>query len=298
MRQIDRWAAGALALGAAFLATGASAQPGGIKVGTLNCHIDGGWGYILGSSKEMRCRYQGVGGPDAYVGRITKVGVDIGYTRGATMVWAVVAPAGDIGPGALAGEYIGGTASATVGGGIGANGLVGGLHRSFALQPLSLEGNTGYIDVAAGLGVMHLAEIAPPPPPPMAPPPPPPVAMAPPPQHFLVFFDFDRSSLTPEAREVVARAVEIAQQTGMVRVKITGHTDTVGSNAYNMRLSMRRAESVKAEMVHDGLSPLQISMEGEGFHDLLVPTGPGVREPQNRRAVIDLGNAAVSENDW
>jgi len=297
MRQFDRWAAGALALGAAFLATGANAQPGGIKVGTLNCHIDGGWGYILGSSKEMRCRYQGVGGPDEYVGRMTKVGVDIGYTRGATMVWAVVAPTGDIGRGALSGEYIGGTASATVGGGIGANGLVGGLHRSFALQPLSLEGNTGYIDVAAGLGVLHLAEVAPPPPAYAPPPPPPPVAVAPPPQHFVVFFDFDRYNLTPEAREVVDHAVQIAQRSGSVRIKITGHTDTVGSDSYNMRLSVRRAQSVRNEMVQDGLSPLQISIQGEGFHDPLVATGPGVREPQNRRAVIDLGNAIVSEND-
>jgi outer membrane protein OmpA-like peptidoglycan-associated protein len=296
MRQIDRWAAGALALGAALLSTGAYAE-GGIKVGTLNCHVNGGWGYILGSSKRMECRYQGVGGTDEYEGRITKVGVDIGYTRGATLVWAVIAPTGNIGRGSLAGDYVGGTASATVGGGVGANGLVGGLAHSFTLQPLSLEGNTGYIDVAAGLGVMHLSEVAPPPPP-AAPPPPPPIAMAPPPQHFLVFFDFDRSSLTPEAREVVHRAVEIAQETGMVRVKITGHTDTVGSDRYNMGLSMRRAESVKDEMVHDGLSPTQIAIEGKGFHDPLVPTGPGIREPQNRRAVIDLGNAVVSENDW
>ena len=296
MRQFDRWAAGALALGAAFLATGANADPGGIKVGTLNCHVDSGWGYILGSSKRMECRYQGVGGPDNYVGRITKVGVDIGYTRGATLLWAVVAPTGDVGHGALAGDYVGGTASATVGGGIGANGLVGGLAHSFTLQPLSFEGNTGYIDVAAGLGVMHLAEVAPPPPP--LPPPPPPVAAAPPPvTHYMVFFDFNRSSLTPEAREVVKTAVETAQQTGMVRIKITGHTDTVGSEGYNDRLSVRRAESVRSEMVADGLSPTQISVEGKGFHDPLVSTGPGVREPQNRRAVIDLGNAVVSEND-
>jgi outer membrane protein OmpA-like peptidoglycan-associated protein len=297
MRQIERWAAGALALGAAFLASGANADPGGIKVGTLTCHVNSGWGYVLGSSKRMECRYQGVGGPDQYVGRMTKVGMDIGYTRGATMVWAVVAPAGDVGRGALAGDYVGGTASATAGIGIGANGLVGGLRRSFTLQPLSFEGNTGYIDASAGLGVMHLAEVAPPPPPAPMPPPPPPMAAAPPPPtHFAVFFDFNRATLTDEAREVVKNAVNVAQQTGMVRIKITGHTDTVGSEGYNDRLSVRRAESVKAEMVADGLSPMQISVEGKGFRDPLVSTGPGVREPQNRRAVIDLGNATVSEN--
>jgi outer membrane protein OmpA-like peptidoglycan-associated protein len=297
MRQFDRWAAGALALGAAFLATAANAEPG-IKVGTLNCHVFSGWGYILGSSKRMECRYQGVGGPDAYEGRITKLGMDIGYTRGATLLWAVIAPTGNIGRGALAGDYVGGTASATAGIGIGANGLVGGLRRSFALQPLSFEGNTGYINVSAGIGVMHLAEIAQPLPPPPPPPPAPVAALPPPPSHFMVFFDFDRSSLTPEAREVVRNAVQAAQQTGMVRIKITGHTDTVGSEGYNQRLSVRRAESVKQEMMADGLSPTQISIEGKGFHDPLVATGPGVREPQNRRAVIDLGNAVVSQNEW
>ena len=102
--------------------------------------------------------------------------------------------------------------------------------------------------------------------------------------------------LTDEARQIVQTAVNIAKQTGMVRVKVTGNTDTVGSNSYNMRLSVERAESVKLEMVHDGLQPDEIAIEGKGFHDLLVPTGPGVREPQNRRAVIDLGNPIVSEN--
>lgn len=293
MRHFDRWAAGALALGAALFATTAANAQGGIKVGTLNCHVAGGWGLILGSSKEMHCRYQGVGGPDYYLGRMTKVGVDIGYTNGATMVWAVIAPAGDIGRGALAGEYIGGTASATFGGGVGANGLVGGLRHSFTLQPLSLEGNTGYIDVAAGVGVMQLNEVRPPVPPPPPPPPPPMAAL--PPSQFSVFFDFDKYNLTPEAQDVVRMAVGVAKESGMVRVRITGHTDTVGSNSYNMRLSRRRAESVKYEMIQDGMQPQEISIEGVGFHDPLVPTGPGVREPQNRRAVIDIGHPIVSE---
>src|SRR5271154_1771412 len=191
MRKSNRWVAGVLALGAAILATGAYADTGGIKVGTLNCRVEGGWGYVLASSKEMHCNYQGVGGPDRYVGRMTKLGVDIGYTRGATIVWAVIAPTGNVGRGALQGDYIGGTASATVVGGIGAHALVGGLTRSFTLQPLSLEGNTGYINVAAGIGVMHLAEVSPPPLPPPPPPPPAPPP-PPPPQHFSVFFDFNK----------------------------------------------------------------------------------------------------------
>lgn len=296
MHQIDRWVAGALALGAALFASSAFADSG-VKIGTLTCHVDSGWGYVLGSSRNMQCDYDGTAGTaDHYVGTLSKFGVDIGYLSGATLVWAVVAPTLDAGPGALAGDYAGATASATIVGGVGANALVGGLDRSIALQPVSLEGNSGYFDVAAGVGEMHLREAAPPPAPP------PPLALAtppappPPPQHFAVFFDFNRATLTHEARLVVRQAVDTAEQTGMVQVRITGHTDTVGSASYNFRLSLRRAAAVKAEMVHDGLSPAQIAVAGKGFQDPLVPTGPGVREPQNRRAVIDLGNATVSEN--
>jgi OmpA-OmpF porin, OOP family len=78
-------------------------------------------------------------------------------------------------------------------------------------------------------------------------------------------------------------------QTGAVRVVVTGHTDTVGSRAYNQALSERRAGSVRDEMVREGLPANEIMTVGRNFSDPLVQTGPGVREPQNRRAVIDLG---------
>jgi outer membrane protein OmpA-like peptidoglycan-associated protein len=105
---------------------------------------------------------------------------------------------------------------------------------------------------------------------------------------FIVFFDFDQSNLTVEAQQVVAEAVRTAMATGMVRVVVTGHTDTVGSQAYNQALSERRAQSVENEMVRLGLNGNDIQTVGRSFTDPLVPTGPGVREPQNRRAVIDL----------
>jgi outer membrane protein OmpA-like peptidoglycan-associated protein len=89
--------------------------------------------------------------------------------------------------------------------------------------------------------------------------------------------------------QVVQQAVMTARTSGMVRVVITGHTDTVGSMAYNQRLSERRAQSVKDEMVREGLTAGDIMTVGRNFSDPLVRTGPGVREPQNRRAVIDLG---------
>ena len=106
---------------------------------------------------------------------------------------------------------------------------------------------------------------------------------------FIVFFDFDKSDLTDKALEVVQEAVHTAKTNGFVKVLVTGHTDTVGSDSYNQALSIRRAESVKDEMVKEGLDGSGIAIDGKSFHDPLVPTGPGVREPQNRRAVIDLG---------
>jgi len=116
-------------------------------------------------------------------------------------------------------------------------------------------------------------------------------------RNFMVFFDFDRSNLTPEAREIVARAVDTAKQTGSARITVTGHTDTVGSRRYNQALSERRARSVKAEMVRLGMNSSEIVTMGKNFSEPLVATGPGVREPQNRRAVIDLGSGAVASNE-
>ncbi len=71
------------------------------------------------------------------------------------LVWGVFAPSSDVRPGALQGDYAGATASATVGVGLGANVLVGGLDKSIALQPLSVEGNRG-LNVAAGVGAISL----------------------------------------------------------------------------------------------------------------------------------------------
>jgi hypothetical protein len=134
----------------------APAQAAGVQIGTLTCHIEPGFGLVLGSSKDVNCEYKAAQGfEERYVGNITKIGVDIGYTRGGTMVWAVFAPSSDVAPGALEGRYGGLTAGATVGVGLGANVLVGGFDRSIALQPLSIEGNTG-LNLAAGIGAMRL----------------------------------------------------------------------------------------------------------------------------------------------
>jgi outer membrane protein OmpA-like peptidoglycan-associated protein len=113
-------------------------------------------------------------------------------------------------------------------------------------------------------------------------------------RNYTVFFDFDKSTLTPEAREIVAKAVETAKMHGPVHITITGHTDTVGSHRYNQALSERRANAVKNEMVRMGMNSVEISTMGKSFDDPLIPTGPGVREPQNRRAMIDLGFPPVA----
>jgi outer membrane protein OmpA-like peptidoglycan-associated protein len=116
---------------------------------------------------------------------------------------------------------------------------------------------------------------------------PPPEAAAPA-KTYIVFFDFNKSNLTAEAQGVVAEAADAYKATGSVRVQVVGHTDTVGSASYNQQLSERRAAAVAAEMVRLGVPSDAITTEGRGFSDPMVPTGPGVREPQNRRAVIDL----------
>ena len=120
-------------------------------------------------------------------------------------------------------------------------------------------------------------------------PPAPAPAPAPAIRSFVVFFDFDKSSLTAESKQVVAAAVRTARDTGMVRILVTGHTDTVGSQRYNQTLSERRAGAVKTEMMRLGLGGADIATLGKSFSEPLVATGPGVREPQNRRAAIDLG---------
>ena len=134
----------------------APAEAAGIKVGVLTCSVQSGWGYILGSSKDVRCNYvPNKGEGEHYDGNIAKVGIDIGYTRGGVLIWDVIAPSSDMKPGALEGGYGGVSASATVGVGVGANVLLGGFDKSIALQPISIEGNTG-LNVAAGIGALNL----------------------------------------------------------------------------------------------------------------------------------------------
>lgn len=149
-------AAAAAAVAIGTLSGAAQAQAPSVRVGVLTCNVSSGWGFVFGSTRGLRCTFSGAPGHiEYYAGNISKFGVDIGYTQGAVMVWAVVAPSPDLAPGALTGDYVGATASATVGVGAGANALVGGSNRSIALQPVSIEGNAG-LNVAAGVASMSL----------------------------------------------------------------------------------------------------------------------------------------------
>ena len=108
------------------------------------------------------------------------------------------------------------------------------------------------------------------------------------PKQFIVFFGFNKSNLTAEAAQVVAEAAAAAKEFGSASISVVGHTDTVGSNEYNIRLSMRRSAAVKSGLVSNGIADNAISTGGRGETELMVQTGDGVKEPQNRRATIDL----------
>jgi iron complex outermembrane receptor protein len=116
-----------------------------------------------------------------------------------------------------------------------------------------------------------------------------PVAPTPVAHSYMVFFDFNKSDLTAQAVSIVDTAAANAGPAHVTQISVTGHTDTVGSDAYNMRLSRRRAESVAAELEKKGIPSSEIEIVAKGKHDLLVPTGDGVREPQNRRVQIVYG---------
>ncbi|MCW5747194.1 MAG: OmpA family protein [Alphaproteobacteria bacterium] len=122
-----------------------------------------------------------------------------------------------------------------------------------------------------------------PPAPAMAPPPPAPTTA-----QYIVFFDFDRANLTAQAVQTIKQAAAAAKAGNKTRIGVTGHADRSGSDAYNMALSLRRANAVKDQLVREGIPAAGITVVGRGESQPLVPTADGVREPQNRRVEIVL----------
>ena len=150
-------ALGALGLATGGLATGTPVHAQAVKVGVMMCDMGSGFGYVFGSSRELRCTFSPATGPlEHYAGTISKFGVDIGYMQNAVIVWTVVAPTVALPPGSLTGTYGGATAGAAIGLGVGANVLVGGSNDTVSLQPLSIEGGTG-LNVSGGFASMSMS---------------------------------------------------------------------------------------------------------------------------------------------
>jgi hypothetical protein len=156
---------GCLTFVAALLAiagvTPAAAQSR-VEAGVLECHGGGSVSFVVGSVNQFGCVFRPAeGAPQNYVATISRYGVDVGITQQSILTWVVFAPTQDVGYGALAGRYVGASAGAVVGIGLSANALVGGSNRSFALQPLSIAGQTGF-NVAAGVADLELVPGGPP----------------------------------------------------------------------------------------------------------------------------------------
>ena len=135
------------------------------------------------------------------------------------------------------------------------------------------------------VGVRYAFNVAPPP---AAAPAPAPVPQATVARSYLVFFDWDRADLSDRARQIIASAAQASTQVQTTSIDVQGNADRTGTAAYNQALSRRRADVVKAELVRDGVPGAAISVQAFGDTKPLVPTGPGVREPQNRRVAIIL----------
>jgi outer membrane protein OmpA-like peptidoglycan-associated protein len=103
---------------------------------------------------------------------------------------------------------------------------------------------------------------------------------------YLVFFDWDKATLTPRAQQIIQEAAANSTRVAYTQIQVNGYTDTSGTPQYNQGLSIRRAQAVAAELVKDGVPKAAIAIQGFGETHLLVATGPGVREPQNRRVEI------------
>lgn len=131
----------------------------GVELGVLDCAIEPGTGFIVGSKKELSCTFnpaEKTFAPETYVGDVTKFGLDVGTTGTTMMQWLVIAPSADVyAPGALAGDYVGATAEASAVVGGGANILVGGSSKSFTLQPVSVQAQSG-VNLAVGVTQFRL----------------------------------------------------------------------------------------------------------------------------------------------
>lgn len=143
----------------ALVSAPAAQAQSGVQLGQLTCEVAGGTGFIFGSSKDLDCTFTPANDRyeiEDYKGVINKYGIDIGVTSKTVILWTVVAAEEDkFRPGALSGTYSGASGEASFGAGLGANALVGGSRKSFALQPLSVSTGRG-VNVAVGFAQIKL----------------------------------------------------------------------------------------------------------------------------------------------
>jgi outer membrane protein OmpA-like peptidoglycan-associated protein len=158
-------------------------------------------------------------------------------------------------------------------------------HEVFSdgIRPSDQYNHAGLIGLRYAFGTPVVEAAAPPPAPA------PVVAPTPPPARtYLVFFDWDKSDLSARARQIISEAASNAAKVKVTRIEVSGYADLSGTHAYNLALSQRRGDAVAAELVSDGVPKSEIVVQAFGDSHPLVPTAPGVREPQNRRVEIVL----------
>jgi len=131
-----------------------------MRAGVLQCHGGQNVGFVVGSVTSLECVFQSEGRrPEPYIATVKRIGLDLGITEQTQFSWAVNSPDGRLGYGGLAGSYGGVGANASVGVGFGGNFLVGGPANAYALQPISVQGQTG-LNVAAGIAGVDLQPVA------------------------------------------------------------------------------------------------------------------------------------------
>lgn len=146
---------------AVMMTAGSAQAQARIELGVLDCNLGESVGFIIASEKAVACRFTSADGrfTEVYYGGFDRIGLDFGVSAGGRLQWLVLAPTTQFTPGALEGDYVGLSAEASLGVGLGANALIGGFDRSFALQPLSVQAQEG-LNAALGIGILTLVSPA------------------------------------------------------------------------------------------------------------------------------------------
>jgi outer membrane protein OmpA-like peptidoglycan-associated protein len=241
-------------------------------------YIGAGIGGMWGNLKDFNIHANGVNGGEGAIATGDNTVAKFAYQ----VIVGVAFPIGGLPGLSLTAEYrflgTSGNRNYNV---VGASNVIQNSSEAIRVRTGSVELGSDYNN-AFLIGLRFAFGVAPPPPAPA-----PVAAPAPAPaRSYLVFFDWDKATLTDRARQIIKEAADNSTHVQYTQIVVNGYTDTSGTAQYNMGLSIRRANAVAAELVRDGVPKNVISIHGFGETHLLVPTGNGVREPQNRRVEI------------